>query len=78
MFAEARDAARGSGTYASEGCGFVAFAADLGARQHRLNSVGNGLADIRARLARIAKAEGWEMPGNDPGDEQTNEQEGTN
>lgn len=62
-FAEAARIARASGDYRHEGCGYASFAADLTAHRRRVDTVGTGLADIRARLARIAEAEGWEMPG---------------
>jgi hypothetical protein len=59
IFAEARDTARKGGEFRHEGCGFASFAADLTAHRRNLNACGDDLAGIRARLARIAEAEGW-------------------
>lgn len=68
MFAEARDAARGSGTYASEGCGFTdepfdaptlkryfadpAFAAQHDAETQSWRDRTNALIDAGMRRAR--------------------------
>lgn len=66
LFAEAAETARSHGEHRQEGCGFVSFAEDLTAHRQNLNACGNDLAGIRARLARVAEAEGWNF----------NEQEG--
>lgn len=58
-FARTAATAREGGEYRGEGCGFASFAADLTTHRRNLDVFGDDLAGIRARLARIAAAEGW-------------------